>query len=503
MVARNLATPYADDAQLMLAKCYYTLGDYSRAIKEAKQLGRKFPDSQFIDSANLLIAGSYLTSGDSLKATIAYVDALRFATKKEIVKSVSVELKKLSKKLSLDDLYILEKRCENTRAEPTILLSIAEKEIKRGDHGAAKTALNKLVQLHPDMQTLNRTEQLLKLLKRPTTIKIGLIAPLSGEYSIYGDALRKGVELALSEYERVGLVLYDSKGDPIEAVEGVRKLVYEKNVIAIIGPLFTKTVIPAAITADYLDIPLISPTATDERISSLGEYVFQLDTGLKHQVAELAAYSIRRIGLRRFAIIYPKNGYGRLLSAAFSAEVVGLGGEVLVALGYESGKTDFKEEIDTLKEYSPEAIFIPAYADDVIMIATQLRYYEVEVSLLGANGWKSSKLLALAGEYIEGSIFTAFDLNVDTSQIEQEFTRLYRERYAEDPIKQSAQGFDAAQLIIEAVSRGMDNPYALRNFLNSAPLLGGASGLIYTAKNPSSHIVKLYKIEKGKIEKIM
>lgn len=502
LVADNPATPYADDAQLILAKCYYALGDYLRAVKEAKILERRVPDSPLIDSAYLLVVQSYLALGDSLKAAIASVDALKMTADEEKTELFLNEVERLSEKLGREELYQLGKNCENSRAEPIVLLAIAEKEMKRGERGAAKTVLDRLLRIPTDEETTDRARRLLKLVRGSSAIKIGLIAPLSGEYSIYGDALRKGVELALSQYGKLGLVLFDSMGDPIEAVKGIGKLVREHNVTAIIGPVFTKTVIPAAIAADDLDTPLLSPTATDERISGLGDYVFQLDTGLRTQVGELAAYSVRAIGLKKFAIIYPEDAYGKALSTAFSFEVRKLGGEISIIIGYESGKTDFKDEIEALKEHSPDAIFIPAYADDVIMIVTQLRYYEVEIPLLGADGWKSGKLLALAGEYIEGCVFTGFELDADSAQVAEKFTRKYREEYAEDPMKQSAQGFDAARLIIEAVSDGMDSPRTLRNYLDSGPLLVGASGLIYTAKNPSTHVVKLYSIEKGRMEKI-
>jgi hypothetical protein len=69
-------------------------------------------------------------------------------------------------------------------------------------------------------------------------------------------------------------------------------------------------------------------------------------------------------------------------------------------------------------------------------------------------------------------------------------------------MKQSAQGFDAAKLIMEAVSNGMDNSRDLRDYLNSAPVSVGASGLVYTAKNPPPDAAKLYSIQKGRVERI-
>jgi len=502
LVADNLAAPSADEAQLAVARCYRALGHYLRAAEEAEKLPKRFPQSPLLDSAYLMAAESYLASGDPLEAAIAYADGLTKTEDEEKGDLFLGELKRLSAELQREELYLLRRKCENSRAEPIILLAIAETEITRGEREAAKVVLERLFRISTDEEIRDRAERLLRFAGRPSAMKIGLIAPLSGEYSVYGDALKKGVELALSQDGNLGLVLFDSMGDPIRAVKGVEKLVHEYDVIAIVGPVFTKTVIPAAMTAEDLNTPLLSPTATDERISSLGDCIFQLDTGLRTQVRELAAYCIGRAELNRFAVIHPENAYGKALSASFSSEVRRLGGEIPVVIGYESGMTDFKDEIEALKENSPEAIFIPAYADDVIMIVTQLRFYEVETPLLGANGWKSDKLLALAGEYLEGSVFTAFELDADSAHTAQEFARVYREEYAQEPMKQSAQGFDAAKLIMEAVSNGMDSSADLRDYLNSASVSVGASGLVYTAKNPSPDVAKLYSIQKGRMERI-
>jgi len=501
-VARSLASVHADDAQLLLARCYYALDDYSAALKEVVKLEKRFPDSPLLGSAKLVAAESYLARGELAKAGAAYVDALALTRDERTVDAILTQLGRLSGRLSLEELYALRKRCRVSSAKAIILLSIAERETKRGEGEAARAVLTELLQLETEAKIRERAQHLMGHIKAPGAARIGMIAPLSGEYSIYGDALRRGIELALSKYRNAELVVFDSRGDPVEAVRGVAELAQGHHVIAIIGPVFTRTAIPAAVKADYLGIPLISPTATDERIGSLGEYIFQLDNGLRHQAVQIANYAVQKEGFTKFAIIYPEDGYGRSLTTAFSLEVKRLGGEIVVALPYESEKTDFKEEIDTLKVYTPDVIFIPAYADDVIMISTQLRYYEVEVPLLGGNGWKSLRLLALAGEYVEGGIFSAFDVNPDTSDIGDQFARMYRERYGEDPMKQSAQGFDAARLIAKAIALGVDNPRALRDYLDAGVLSVGASGLIYTAKQPSSDQVRLYRVHEGRVEEI-
>jgi len=105
-------------------------------------------------------------------------------------------------------------------------------------------------------------------------------------------------------------------------------------------------------------------------------------------------------------------------------------------------------------------------------------------------------------EYVEGSVFTGFDVRGDSALVSQEFSRRFRDEYGEDPMRQSAQGFDAARIVGEAVKNGMDNRRLLSEYLSSAPLSVGVSGFNYTAKYPSRERVGLFRIERGRVEEI-
>lgn len=80
------------------------------------------------------------------------------------------------------------------------------------------------------------------------TIKIGGLAPLTGDVSVYGVAVDNGVKMAVEEINADGGVLgkqieyivYDEKGDATEAVNAYNKLVQSDNVVAIVGDVTSK-----------------------------------------------------------------------------------------------------------------------------------------------------------------------------------------------------------------------------------------------------------------------
>ena len=73
-------------------------------------------------------------------------------------------------------------------------------------------------------------------------IKIGLIVPLSGEYSFIGKSILKSTRMALNKIddERITIVPKDSKVNPIDTLKASKEL-YKKGIKIIIGPVFSES----------------------------------------------------------------------------------------------------------------------------------------------------------------------------------------------------------------------------------------------------------------------
>ena len=77
------------------------------------------------------------------------------------------------------------------------------------------------------------------------TIKIGNIAPETGDVAVYGLAVLNSVQLYINELNAAGgingkqveLIHYDDKGDATEAMNAYNKLIYSDVVDALIGPV--------------------------------------------------------------------------------------------------------------------------------------------------------------------------------------------------------------------------------------------------------------------------
>src|SRR3989344_964674 len=171
--------------------------------------------------------------------------------------------------------------------------------------------------------------------KTTGSLKVGLIAPLSGDAASYGESVRKGVELSKKESSaNIELIFEDTKCDGKESVTGTNKLVSENKVQAIIGEVCSGATIPAGEIAQQNQVVIISPASTNPTISDLGDYVFRTVPSDLLQ-GNFAANMVSKDGLKKAATFYTNEPYGKGLSTVFEESFEKLGGEIVASESVE------------------------------------------------------------------------------------------------------------------------------------------------------------------------
>lgn len=192
----------------------------------------------------------------------------------------------------------------------------------------------------------DRAESMLKVLQgykaRGLPPRIAVLGPFTGPDREFGDALRRGAELAYEMFapERTILTYRDTKGDPIRTVKEVQALASQDEVVAVVGPIFASSAVPAAAVAQAGGLPLIAPAVTEEGFASIGPYIFQLNLSPRLHGRRIGEAALK-LGLKTFAVLASLDDYGRRMTQGFREAVEGGGGEVLDVEWYSPGTTDF------------------------------------------------------------------------------------------------------------------------------------------------------------------
>lgn len=375
--------------------------------------------------------------------------------------------------------------------------------------------------------------------KTKGSYKIGVVLPLSGKYKIYGESALHGIECAAGVVQpctsplHVELVVKDSKGDPATAVTAVEELVGQDKVIAIIGPLMSKEVEPAAQKAQELKVPLVSLSQKDG-VTEIGDYIFRVALNSSSQVQTLVNYAVKQKGLKRFGILYPRNTYGETFRAEFVETVTTAGGEVVTEKTYgeevvnivdatqkpQSGlSTDGTyhgpgergaaatggAEVVTAKPRIPtisgvDAVFIP---DSYRAVVNIMKYGTPSafqgMQLLGTNRWNEMGLLDVAPQ-VEGAVFVDgfFAQSLDVGV--QQFVETFRQAYQITPTIIEAQSFDAGRLVLKAVENGGRRPGSMRSALAKLSNVKGLTGRIsFSAARDAQKQLVLLTVSNGSI----
>jgi ABC-type branched-subunit amino acid transport system substrate-binding protein len=317
---------------------------------------------------------------------------------------------------------------------------------------------------------------------------IGVILPLTGKFSAYGNRALEGILLAAKSYAptREGdfrLFIEDSASSPAMAQQAVETLVAEHDVMAIIGPLNWKESVATAERAQQLGVMNLSLSAK-EGIADKGAYLFQNAITPRIQFDNLAQFCILERQLKRFAILAPNDNFGKDIAGQFWDAVEKYGGKVVAYQSYPADEKDFQAEVQELvgvqnpkfrklefgkmwefindqktktgkepKSRLPpivdfDALFVPDSPKTVAQVAASLAYYDVSgVALLGTTDWNGDQLYKRGGRYVEGAFFPG-GVNLATKNPRQkEFIRFYADAFGGPPDLLAGQAYEAMEVI--------------------------------------------------------
>ncbi|MFQ5416408.1 MAG: penicillin-binding protein activator [Myxococcota bacterium] len=392
---------------------------------------------------------------------------------------------------------------------------------------------------------------------------LGVVLPLSGRFARFGEEALNGVLLAAGVFDELSdersraaahLVIRDSAGRPERAAAAVRELALDDSVSAIIGPLLKGECEAAAAAAEFAGIPLIALTAQKE-VAEGRPHVFRVRTQPTQEAQVLVDHAVNALGFRRFAILYPRDAYGRGLRGLFWDAVEAQGGHVVAIASYDPEATDFadpirrlvgyelltiaeKEAIEeregmlkrarrlppdealTLREEARalttesgdalppivdfDALFVPESHEKVVLIAPQLAFHEVVgAQLLGASGWYHPDLLKIGRHHVSGALFTApYYADSPLAQV-RDFDDRYRATFDAEPDSLAALAFDAANLALIPMARGDEAREDVRAAVLATRAYPGVSGALRMSADGNAHKRPyLLTVERGHLSQV-
>jgi branched-chain amino acid transport system substrate-binding protein len=297
---------------------------------------------------------------------------------------------------------------------------------------------------------------------RKPPVKIGALAPLTGEGASFGQSTRQGYELAVAEWNAMGgilgrrikLILANDMGDPVEGAAGCARLIDGDKVAAILGPAMSNVALAAAPIAQDGKVPMLTPTASNPKVTQVGDYIFRACFTDTFQGALGANFAYDELSARKAACLFnDSNDYSRGLSSSFKTAFTGRGGRIVGDEAHTPGATEFKDQLTRILSTQPDVLYLPGYFHEVALIAKEVRKLGFNGPLLGGDGWDSPRLTRAGGAAVDNGFYTTHCSRDNPSPAMQGYVKKHVAKYRTPPDALAILAYDAVYVLMDAIGR--------------------------------------------------
>jgi branched-chain amino acid transport system substrate-binding protein len=276
--------------------------------------------------------------------------------------------------------------------------------------------------------------------------------------------------------KKIKLITEDDQSNQDQANAAVQKLISRDKVVAILGEVASSRSLAGGSVCQKSKIPMLSPASTNNTVTDIGDYIFRICFTDDFQGAVCARFATKRNWNKIAMLVDVKQDYSKGLAKSFKDGYKS--GQIVVEEGYKSGDRDFKAQLTKIKGIGPDAVFVPGYYGDAILIVRQAREIGLNVPLFGGDGWDSPETLKL-GSIGNGCYYTDHFHHEDPRPEVKKFMGDFRAKYNEDPDAMAVLGYDGGNVMLDAIKRaGKAEPAAIRDALAGTKDFPGVSGKI-------------------------
>lgn len=303
-------------------------------------------------------------------------------------------------------------------------------------------------------------------------VEIGLIAPLSGPLAASGQAIQRGMLLAIEEINREGgvlgrplsLVARDVHNDGQAGVAALRELHRDHSIVAVFGGIFSPVMLAQLDTIHELEIPLMNPWGSVTGITKNGRnpnYAFRVSVSDEYADEFLVRYALEVVGARRPGIIADTTAWGDSNVAGLK-EWLGRSGITPAGVErFDQGDVNMSRQLARLRAARVDALLMVANAPEGAAIVRGLATLGWKVQVISHWGISGGRFVELSGvENAEGVLtLQTYSFFGPLSAKGETLVRNYHARFGTRRVEEIlapvgvAHGYDGVQLLARAIQK--------------------------------------------------
>lgn len=308
------------------------------------------------------------------------------------------------------------------------------------------------------------------------TVKIGVIAPLTGNLSELGLGIKNSVDLAVRQANEKGtvpgyeivLAAEDDAADPATGANAANKLASDPQVAAVVGTLNSSVAQSVAPVLSKANITQISPANTNPTLTRgpkpdtapkrIWPTYMRVATTDAYQGPFAADYALGDGGFKSAFVIHDKKTYGQGLAEAFAKRFEEKGGTIAGRETVNENDRDFGAVVTQVIASKADMVYYGGEYPAAGPLAAQLKERGFKGPLMGGDGIYASDFFKGAGDKGEGTLATSIGEPVSELETAKQFVTDYQAAgFKESYSAYGAQSYDAANIIIQGLSKALPN----------------------------------------------
>ncbi len=307
-------------------------------------------------------------------------------------------------------------------------------------------------------------------------VYLGVSGPLTGPNAQYGAQWKQGFDLALDEINGAGgikgrplaYIFDDTQSDPRQSVAVAQKFVADPRIVAELGDFASPASMAASPIYQKAGLVQFGFTNSHPDFTKGGDYMWSNSVSQSDEQPLSAAYAVKRLGLKRIAVLHLNTDWGRTSKDIFVKAAKELGAEVVAVEGYMPDEKDFRSTLVRVRDAKPDGLMLISYYSDAALIARQVKQAGMKLPMVAASSVYSPKLIELGGDAVEG-MFTASRYFPDDPRPDvRKFVAAFKAKYNKEPDAFNAYAYDTMILMAQVLRESGTDRKAIRDGLLKA-----------------------------------
>jgi branched-chain amino acid transport system substrate-binding protein len=347
------------------------------------------------------------------------------------------------------------------------------------------------------------------------TIRLGIVAPMSGPNARYGSFSLRGAQMAAKEINdaggiggrKIAVIAGDSQGTPVEGVSATRRLIDLDKADFIIGDVSSSVTLAMQPVAEDAGVLLLNAASSNPKITygaGAGgfKWTFRNYPTDENRALVVIQYAAEKKGFTKFAVLSVDTDYGRAAVEFTKKYLPRFKGQILTEDYYKEGEVDFRSVLAKIRDSGAQAIIMYGLADTTPIVARQMIEVGVagKIPLIGNAEFNTEKTIKAAPKALEGAIEAAAWLPAWDSPKSKAFVEKFQAEYrGEMPNNHAYMYWETVHLLGKAIeAAGSSDRAKVRDALSKIKYDSAMGEVTFDDHNQARLPMILLEIEGGK-----